>query len=232
MNALPRVLVVDDDREFMHVVSYLLEGEGYRVIVGYDGQAGLDLAVRERPALVVLDVEMPLLDGLGVCRELRRLNFDSPILMLTGKSAIESRISGLDAGADDYLAKPCDPRELLARVRALLRKRQRAEFAVTVLKLGSVQVDLGARAALRDGEPLRLTKTEYALLGLLARNVGRPVTRETILDVIFGCTRFPCTRTIDTHIWRLRKKIGDDGASPRWIKNILGQGYCLVLTPE
>ncbi|MDO8540676.1 MAG: response regulator transcription factor [Opitutaceae bacterium] len=232
MSTLPRILVVDDDRAFVHVVTYCLECQGYRVIEAFDGKAGIDLAIRERPALVVLDIEMPLLDGFKVCRELRRLNFDSPILMLTGKSEIECRVSGLDAGADDYLAKPCDPRELLARIRALLRKRQRAEFEATVLYLGSVQVDLAGKTALCEGKPLPLTRMEYALLVLLARNAGRPVSRETILDVVCGCTRFPSTRTVDTHIWRLRKKIGDDGENPRWVKSIPGQGYCLVLTPE
>lgn len=232
MNTFPRILVVDDDREFVHVVTFCLKCQGYRVIEAFDGKSGIDLAIRERPALVILDIGMPVLDGFKVCRELRRLNFESPILMLTGKSEIESRVGGLDAGADDYLVKPCDPRELLAKIRALLRKRQRTQFEATVLHLGSVQVDLAGKTALREGKPLPLTRTEYALLEILAKNAGRPVSRETILDVVCGCTRFPSTRTVDTHIWRLRKKIGDDGENPRWIKNIQGQGYCLVLIPE
>ena len=228
---LARILVVDDNREMVGVVGMCLEHEGYRVIAASDGQQGLNLALEERPDLVVLDIEMPILDGIEVCRELRRLEFESPVLMLTGRALTGDKVAGLNAGADDYLAKPFELPEFLARVRALLRRRKREQQQVLVLDFGPVHVDLAQRTATRDGRPLPLTKTEYALLDLLAKNTGLLVSRETMLDVVWGYARFPSTRTVDTHIWRLRKKIGDDGEPPRWIKSIAGQGYCL-LNPE
>src|SRR6185436_19065269 len=123
-----------------------------------------------------------------------------------------------------------EPREFLARVQALLRRRKRAQLEVLVLDFGKVRVDLGRKTATRGTRPLALTKTEYAVLDLLAKHGGQPVSRETMLDVVWGYARFPSTRTVDTHIWRLRKKIGDDGEQPRWIMRVQGQGYCLVQT--
>jgi DNA-binding response OmpR family regulator len=225
---LPRVLVVDDDRQFMLVVSTYLQVEGYRVISAYDGQTGLELAVKERPDLIVLDVDMPVLTGVEVCRELRRLKVAVPILMLTGRGQVDARVTGLDAGADDYVVKPVDAREFLARLRALGRRKQRVQQQAIVLHLGPIEIDLGRRVAKRGAEPLKLTKKEFALLDLLAQHIGQPVSRETMLDVIWGYARFPSTRTVDTHIWRLRNKIGDAGDSPRWIKNVQGQGYVLA----
>jgi DNA-binding response OmpR family regulator len=223
------VLVVDDDRQFMQIITACLKVEGYRVITAYDGQAGLELAVQERPDLIVLDIDMPVLTGVEVCRELRRLRVETPILMLTGRGQIDSRVTGLDAGADDYVVKPVAAREFLARLRALGRRKKRAQLETKVLQLGPVQIDLGRRVAKRGEEPLALTKKEFALLELLAKNAGHPVSRETMLDVVWGVARFPTTRTVDTHIWRLRNKLGDGGESPRWIKNVPGQGYALAL---
>ncbi|HYD83630.1 MAG TPA: response regulator transcription factor, partial [Opitutus sp.] len=183
------------------------------------------------PDLVVLDVDMPVLTGLEVCQELRRLHFESPILMLTVRSQVDDKVAGLNAGADDYLSKPFEGRELIARVQALLRRWKREEQTRLTLEFGAVKVDLEKKTATRNGEPLSLTKTEYALLELLAKHPDQPVSRETMLDIAWGYARFPNTRTVDTHIWRLRKKIGDDGDEPRWIRRVHGQGYCLVTDP-
>lgn len=232
MNAGPRILTVEDDKNLSSMLTYCLERNGYRVIESFDGEVGLDLALRERPALVVLDLDLPKLDGVAVCHELRRLRFNAPILMLTGRCHVDDRVTGLDAGADDYLIKPFVPREFLARIRALLRRNERNERATSVLVFGAVRVDLAAKTAVNDGKPLSFTKTEFALLELLASNVGQPVSRETMLDVVWGYTRFPSTRTVDTHIWRLRKKIGDDGDENRWIVGVSGQGYRMVQSPE
>ncbi len=216
----------------MFVVRTVLENHGYRIIQADNGGTGLELALKERPDLVILDVDMPVLSGIEVCQELRRLNFASPILMLTVRQHIEDKVAGLNAGADDYLGKPFDGRELLARVHSLLRRRSREEHEVLALDLGDIHVDFGHKTATRGDQPLALTKTEYALLALLARHPGQTVSRETILDVVWGYARFPNTRTVDTHIWRLRKKIGDDGDEPRWIKRIHGQGYSLMSPPS
>ena len=228
MNAGPRILTVEDDKQLSFMLSCCLEREGYRVLQSFDGANGLQLALQERPALLVLDLDLPTMDGVAVCNELRRLRFSAPILILTGRGHIDDRVVGLDAGADDYLVKPFLPREFLARVRALLRRQERTERAAAVLQFGAVRVDLPKKSATRQGEPLALTKTEFALLELLASTPGKAVSRETILDVVWGYTRFPSTRTVDTHIWRLRKKIGDDGPENRWIIGVAGEGYRLV----
>ncbi len=229
---LSRILIVEDDSSLMFVVRTVLENHGYRIIQADNGGTGLELALKEHPDLVVLDVDMPVLNGIEVCQELRRLHFGAPILMLTVRQHIEDKVTGLNAGADDYLGKPFDGRELLARVQSLLRRRSREEQELLALELGDVRVDFGGKTATRAGRPLALTKTEFALLGLLARHSGQTVSRETILDVVWGYARFPNTRTVDTHIWRLRKKIGDDGDEPRWIKRIHGQGYSLIAPPS
>lgn len=228
---LDRILVVEDEPALMFTIKTCLEQHGYRVIEAADGRAGLDLALAEKPALMILDVGLPKLNGLEVCRQLRHLQCETPILMLTSRAEVEDRVRGLNIGADDYLAKPFEVSEFLARINALLRRHRRAEIQVLVLQLGSLVIDLGKKTATRDGRPLELTKTEYALLALLAKNAGRAVSRERILDVVWGYTRFPTTRTVDTHVWRLRKKIGDDGDEPRWIKRVQGEGYCLAVEP-
>jgi DNA-binding response OmpR family regulator len=199
------------------------------VIEAVDGQAGLDLALSEKPALVILDVGLPTLDGFEVCRQLRLLEVDTPILMLTSRSQLSDRVRGLNSGADDYLAKPFEVSELLARINALLRRHRRVKDEILVLELGDIHIDLEKKSATQAGRSLSLTKTDYALLGLLARNAGQPVSREKMLDVVWGYTRFPTTRAVDTHIWRLRKKLGDAGEDPRWIKRVQGQGYALAV---
>lgn len=224
---LPRILLVDDEPALLHTVRMALEREGYRVIDAPTGESGVKLALDERPDLVVLDIDLPGMDGFAVCRELRRVYFTAPILMLTGRGHVDEKIFGLNSGADDYLSKPFELRELLARVQALVRRHERNEQKTLVLEFGPVRVDFGERTAWRDGKPLALSKTEFALLELLARNRDQPVSRTTILDVVWGYTRFPTTRTIDTHVWRLRQKLGDDGENPRWIVPVHGHGYCL-----
>lgn len=224
----PRILIIEDDKNVSLMLSMCLRREGYRVIESFDGEKGLELALQERPDLVVLDIDLPKIDGYQICSELRRMQFQAPILMLTGRGQIDERVTGLDAGADDYLLKPFVPQEFLARLRALLRRQQRAVETKRVLMFGPVRVDLAQRSANRDGEPISLTKTEYALLELLASSHGQPVSRETILDVVWGYTRFPTTRTVDTHVWRLRKKLGDTGETHRWIVGVPGEGYRLM----
>src|SRR5688572_26479343 len=210
-----RILIVEDERAVSLILERCLRLAGYRVLQAEDGETGLTMALREQPDLLVLDVRLPGLDGIAVCARLRQRAFVSPILMLTSKAMVQDRVIGLNAGADDYLAKPFAADEFLARVNALLRRQQRTMARPVVLEFGDVQIDLVQKTAVRAGYPLALTKTEYAMLELLATHMGKPVSRENMLDVVWGYTRIPTTRTIDTHIWRLRKKIGDDGESPR-----------------
>jgi two-component system, OmpR family, response regulator MprA len=227
MPVQPRILIVEDEENLSRMLEICLKRAGFRVLHAKDGETGLELALHERPDLVILDVQLPNLDGLAVCTRLRERSFVSPILMLTSKSMVQDRVTGLNAGADDYLVKPCSMEELLARVNALLRRHQRMTAVPSILQLGAIKIDLIQKTATRADRPLPLTKTEYALLQVLASHEGKPVSRENILNVVWGYTRIPTTRTVDTHIWRLRKKIGDDGESPRWIKLVHGSGYCL-----
>ena len=230
MKLLPRILVVDDERPMRASICQCLQAEGYRILEATDGVQGLEMIAKEKPALVILDVMMPNLTGLEVAAELRRLGLTTPILMLTTRQEVSQKVDGLNAGADDYLGKPFDRRELVARVQALLRRQASAEVAktISVLRFGDVEVDLVQHTAKKGETPLPLTRTEYALLELLAKNMGAPVSRDLILDVVWGYTYFPSTRTVDTHIWRLRKKIEDNGDAPRWLKKAQGEGYVLT----
>jgi DNA-binding response OmpR family regulator len=225
----PRLLVVEDEAPMRMALEDILKADGYRVLTAADGQAGMALAVEEKPDLILLDVMMPKLDGLALCAELRRLTIAVPVLMLTARGQVEDRVAGLDTGADDYLVKPFSTDELLARVRALLRRGRRRSEAPAVLTLGEVVVDLAKQTASRGGEPIHLTAREFAMLRLLAEAQGEPVTRERFLDVAWGYTAFPTTRTVDTHIAALRSKIEPDPEKPRWITTVHGIGYRLDL---
>ena len=208
----------------------VLTGEGYRVLSAADGEQGLERAISEKPDLILLDIMMPKLDGYAVCVELRRLSNPVPILMLTAKGQLEDRVTGLDSGADDYLVKPFSTEELLARIRALLRRFQRQANTPDALMLGDVRIDLIKQTAVRGKKPLRLTAKEFAMLGLMAQETGQPVSRERFLDLVWGCTAFPTTRTVDNHIASLRGKIERNPEDPRWIKTVHGVGYKLEIT--
>lgn len=228
MSLLPRVLVVDDDAAIRASVVRCLQGEGYRVLEAADGAQGVEVTLKEKPALIVIDVMMPRLGGVEAVEEMRRLGVAAPVLMLTTRNETPERVKGLKAGADDYLGKPFDKEELLARVHALLRKHERQAPAGRVLRFDELVVDLDQKAARKNGEDVTLTRTEYALLELFAAHLGAAVTRDQMLDAVWGYTYFPSTRTVDTHIWRLRKKLGDNAENPRWLKRVQGQGYVLT----
>ncbi len=232
MTPLPRLLIIEDELPMRTVLCDCLERHGYRVLLAADGASGLDKALHEKPDLILLDVMMPKLDGWAVCAELRRLAQAVPILMLTAKGRVEDRVAGLDAGADDYLVKPFSREELLARVRALLRRVQRQSRALTTVQLGRVTLDFTRQRAQRDGRPLELTPKEFAMLRLLLENPGAVVSRDRFLDVVWGYTAFPTTRTVDKHIVSLRHKLEDDPERPRWILTVHGAGYRLEAPPE
>ncbi len=226
---MQRVLIIEDELPMRTALQDVLEAEGYRVLSAPDGESGLRRALDEKPDLVLLDIMMPRLDGYAVCTELRRLSNPVPILMLTAKGQVEDRVTGLDAGADDYLVKPFSTEELLARVRALLRRTQGQAKAPERIKLGEVEIDLVRQTAKRGRKPMHLTAKEFAMLRLMAETPGEPVSRERFLDVVWGYAAFPTTRTVDNHIASLRSKIEKNPDEPRWIKTMHGVGYKLEL---
>jgi DNA-binding response OmpR family regulator len=224
---MSRILIIEDETPMRTALADLLAAEGHRTLSAADGESGLECALSEKPDLILLDVMMPRLDGFALCAELRRLANDVPVLMLTAKGQIEDRVNGLDVGADDYVVKPFSGEELLARVRALLRRVERKSKARTRLKFDEVEIDLTHQTATRNGEPLHLTAKEFAMLRLLTDAGGEPVSRERFLDVVWGYAAFPTTRTVDNHIASLRAKIEPNPDSPRWIKTVHGVGYRL-----
>jgi DNA-binding response OmpR family regulator len=197
---MERILIVEDETPMRTALADLLVAEGYRALTAADGEAGLERAVTEKPDLILLDVMLPKLDGFSLCAELRRIAQDVPVLMLTAKGQIEDRVTGLDAGADDYLVKPFSTVELLARIRALLRRAERKARLPEKLTLGEVEIDLVRQTAVRGKRAIHLTAKEFAMLRLLAEAEGGPVTRERFLDAVWGYTAFPTTRTVDNHL--------------------------------
>ena len=224
---MSRILIIEDELPMRTALKDCLESEGYRVLAAADGESGLKRALEEKPDLILLDIMMPRLDGFAVCTELRRLGNPVPILMLTAKGQVEDRVHGLDVGADDYLVKPFSTEELLARVRALLRRLRKTGRAPALLTLGDTRIDLTKQTAVRGKKPIHLTAKEFAMLRLLAEAQGEPVSRERFLDIVWGYTAFPTTRTVDNHVASLRAKIEKNPEEPRWIVTVHGVGYRL-----
>ncbi|MDO8750041.1 MAG: response regulator transcription factor [Dehalococcoidia bacterium] len=225
-----RILVIEDEENLLEALRYNLQKEGYQVVTAADGEKGLALAREAKPDLLVLDIMLPKLDGLEVCRLLRR-EADIPILMLTAKAEEVDRVVGLELGADDYLTKPFSMRELLARIRALLRRsRMVSEVAPApstpkVIKAGDIEVNLDSHVATLKGTPLELTPREFDLLVLLMTNKGRAFTRDQVLERLWGHDYIGDSRTVDVHIRWLREKIEADPGSPGRIITIRGVGY-------
>jgi two-component system alkaline phosphatase synthesis response regulator PhoP len=223
-----RILIVEDEPDLRQGLEMNLKAEGYVVLTAATGDAGVKRALEERPDLVLLDVMLPGLNGFDVCRDLGRKGFESPIIMLTAKAEEIDRVVGLEIGADDYVTKPFGLRELLARIRVRLR-RHTPGSATEVLRFGSVEIDFDRHEASRKGERVELTGKEFDLLKLLARHAGEIVTRDRLLNEVWGYESYPTTRTIDNHILRLRQKLEEDPASPRHILSIYGEGYKFVV---
>jgi two-component system phosphate regulon response regulator OmpR len=222
-SASSRILLVEDDPRLAALVSEYLGNAGYRVTVAGTGAAGLDRAAREPFDALVLDLMLPDMDGLDVCRKVRA-DSSLPILMLTARGDAMDRVVGLEMGADDYLPKPFEPRELLARLRAILRRGQ-AGIAADVLRFGRLEIDRGARAVRVDGIAREVTSHQLALLLALAENAGRVLSRETLMEKLKGETLEAFDRSIDVHISRIRAAIEDDAKKPRRIVTVRGSGY-------
>jgi two-component system phosphate regulon response regulator PhoB len=218
------VLVIDDEKDLIELVRYNLDKEGFDVVAAGDGPSGLEIATRHKPNLVVLDLMMPGMDGLEVCRRMRgdERTRRIPVIMLTAKAAEADRIVGLELGADDYITKPFSPRELVARVKAVLRRTAEQVEPTEVLRAGELVIDSKRHEVTYGGSPVALTATEFRILQFLAGRPGRVVSREEIIDAALGRDTAIFDRTIDVHITAIRKKLGAGGQQ---IETVRGFGY-------
>ncbi len=223
------ILVVDDEPEIVRLVRSYLEQDGYRVVTAYNGQEALYAARHEKPDLVVLDILMPKMDGLEFTRRVRREQ-DVPIIMLTARADETDRIVGLEMGADDYVTKPFSPREVVARVRAVLRRAQPEPEAPPILRSGPITLDRSKHSVTVDGEPADLTPTEFDVLKTLMTTPGRVYSRSEILEAVQGVAFEAYERTVDAHIKNLRQKIEPEPSTPQYILTVRGVGY--RLNPE
>lgn len=225
---MARILLIEDEPALVEVLTDILETEGHRVLVARDGESGIESALSEKPALTLLDIMLPKINGFDVCSELRKRGHHSPVLMLTAKDRIEDRVRGLDCGADDYLVKPFSTREMLARVRALLRRNDDSNPQnIIQIAFGDVTVDFVKVECVKSGESVSLKAKEFAMLRLMAANPGRAISREDFLDQVWNYHSFPTTRTVDNHIASLRAKLETAPNDPKWIKTVHGIGYQL-----
>lgn len=221
------IAVIEDEELIRKSLVMNLELEGFKVLTAVDGEEGVTLVNQQKPDLVIMDVMMPRKDGLQACRELRMAGISTPLILLTARSTEVDKVLGLDLGADDYLAKPFGMLELIARVKALLRRIQRVT-SIDEIKFSDVVVDFKAYRALKNQEPIELSAREYRLLRYLVSKQGSVVTRDELLDEVWGYNSYPTTRTVDNHIARLRQKIESNIDEPQHILTVHGVGYKFV----
>ena len=227
-----KILVVDDEKLIVDSLRYSLRKEGYEVVIAHDGKEAIEQARKENPDLIVLDLMLPGVDGLEVCRTIRQESI-VPIIMLTARGEEMDRVIGLEIGADDYLVKPFSFRELLARIRAALRRAGYAEpSAEEVLVIGDISLDRAGHRVLRGNREVELTRKEYDLLQVLMENAGRVVARNDIIDRVWDTDWVGDTRTLDVHIRWLREKIEDNPSKPRYIQTVRGVGYRFAAPEE
>jgi DNA-binding response OmpR family regulator len=227
---MTKVLVVEDDPGILRTVADNLRFEHYEVVTATDGETAYVLQQREHPDLIVLDLMLPRMSGLELCRRLRADDVQVPVLMLTARSEEADRVRGLDMGGDDYVTKPFSVPELMARVRALLRRVASASSAPQMLTFGEVEVDFRRYVARRRGQLVEMTRKEFALLRFLASREDTVVTRDEILNKVWGFDSYPITRTVDNHVSGLRAKLEVDPARPVHIQTVHGVGYKFVPT--
>jgi two-component system alkaline phosphatase synthesis response regulator PhoP len=221
------ILIVDDEARIVKLVRDYLERAGFDVIAARDGETALTLARVEQPDLIVLDLMLPGVDGLDICRRLRQES-GVPIIMLTARVEEADRIVGLELGADDYVTKPFSPRELVARVRATLRRANGQMGPTTILRAGDVELDTASLTAVVADQPVDLTSTEFQLLATLVRQPGRIFSREQLLEAVHGVAFEGYDRSVDSHIKNIRRKIEPDPRKPRYIQTVYGVGYRFV----
>ena len=223
------ILAIEDDPAILRGLADNLRFESYEVLTATDGQAGYALIREKRPDLIILDLMLPKLSGYEICRKVRAEGIQTPILMLTARGEEADRVLGLDLGADDYVAKPFSIRELLARIRAILRRAQPPKAAPDELHFDDVAVNFVSYEAHKAGRPLEMTRKEFQVLRLLASRAGEVVTRDELLNEVWGYENYPTTRTVDNHVAGLRAKIESEPANPQHLKTVHGVGYKLVV---
>jgi DNA-binding response OmpR family regulator len=227
------ILAVEDDPAILRGLSDNLRFEGYEVITASDGETGYHLQQERKPDLIVLDLMLPRMSGFEFCRKLRGEGIQTPILMLTARSEEPDRVLGLDLGADDYVTKPFSVRELMARVRALLRRSQpRSDGSPDLpdeLRFGDAEIDFRSYEARRNGAPVEMTRKEFAILRFLASRAGEVVTRDDLLNEVWGYESYPSSRTVDNHVAGLRAKLERSPSEPEHIKTVHGVGYKFIL---
>jgi two-component system, OmpR family, response regulator RegX3 len=229
----PTILLVEDERSIAEPFASALQREGFEAVIAPTARAALELFHRHDPTLVLLDIALPDGDGREVCRELRRESA-VPIIMLTARGTETDRVVGLELGADDYVVKPFSSAEVIARIRAVLRRTGRDASAgpQPPLEIGGLRVDPGARSVVLDGEPLELSRKEFDLLVRLMRDAGRVVTREDLMSDVWDENWFGSTKTLDVHVGFLRRKLGDDPATPRFVHTVRGVGFRFASAEE
>lgn len=222
-----KILIVDDEQNIVELIKFNLESSGYTVSCAYNGQDAIEAAKKEQPSLILLDLMLPVKDGFEVCKEVRRdpLICNTPIIMLTAKGEELDKILGLELGADDYITKPFSVRELIARVKAMLRRTKYSNTSDNSLTIQNLSIDFLKHEVKKDGVIVDLTLKEFELLEHLVKNRGKVLTRDVLLDKIWGYEYIGETRTVDVHIRHLRKKIEDDDSKPKFIETIRGIGY-------
>jgi DNA-binding response OmpR family regulator len=225
---MTKVLVVEDDPAILRGLADNLRFEGYEVFTAQDGESGARLQRVQKPDLIVLDLMMPRLGGFELCRRLRGEGIQTPILMLTAKSEEGDRVAGLDLGADDYVTKPFSVKELMARIRALLRRAQPSHNLPDHLQFGSVEVDFRRYEAKKNGRLVEMTRKEFAILRYLAGRAGEVVTRDELLNEVWGFEAYPVSRTVDNHVAGLRAKLEADPSTPEHILTVHGVGYRFI----
>ncbi len=222
---MERILIVEDEESILMALEDDLGLEGYEVFSATDGERGLAMAREGGYDLIVLDIMLPKIDGFEVCKQLRQTGVDTPILMLTAKSQEIDKVLGLELGADDYVTKPFSPRELLARVKAILRRAGGAQGEVDLYRFGDVEVDFKKYEVVKNGQPVHLTMREFSMLQYFIGHKDQVLSRDAILDAVWGKEVYVYPRTVDAHVAHLRKKIEDDPANPETIVGVRGVGY-------
>ncbi len=223
---MPNILVIDDDESLRDTIGIMLEQEGFSPILVSDGKTGYERALAVKPDLMIVDLRLPGMSGIEICKQLRAASFKTPIIVLSAVGEEVDKVLLLEIGADDYVVKPFGARELLARIRAVLRRT--SPEARKIAQFGVIAVDFERRIVTRRGEPLKMTPAEYNLLSYFLQNPDRPLTRDMILNSVWGYESFPNTRTVDAHVVRLRQKLESDVNTPHHFITVHGVGYRFV----